>query len=124
MVVARVIAAGDPPPPPAADTARRARGIDDVSAALEQEFAALDARVRPRHRTAVLVGDAPAMLAALAESEAAGLVVLGVDESRRPSWLRAGAVVSRLTRSGPCPVALVIAGAPSTQTDPSRRTDD
>jgi nucleotide-binding universal stress UspA family protein len=124
MVVARVIAAGDPPPPPAADSARRPRVIDDVSAALEQEFAALPAGVPPRRRTAVLVGDAPAMLVALAESETAGLVVLGVDEDRRPSWLRAGAVVSRLTRGGPCPVALVVAGVASTQTDPSRRTDD
>jgi nucleotide-binding universal stress UspA family protein len=122
VVVARVIAAGDPPPPPAADTARRPRVIDDVSAALEQEFAALHGGVPPRRRTAVLVGDAPAMLAALAESETAGLVVLGVDEGRRPSWLRAGPVVSRLTRSGPCPVALVTARVPSTQNDPSRRT--
>jgi nucleotide-binding universal stress UspA family protein len=123
VVVARVIAAGDPPPPPAADTRRRPRVIDDVSAALEQEFAALHGGVPPRHRTAVLVGDAPVMLVALAESETAGLVVLGVDEGRRPSWLRAGAVVSRLTRGGPCPVALVTTGVPSTQNDPSRRTD-
>ncbi|HEY2703255.1 MAG TPA: universal stress protein [Candidatus Dormibacteraeota bacterium] len=124
MVVARVIAAGDAPPQPAAGTARRPRVVDDVTATLEQEFAALGSGVRPRRRTAVLVGDAPAMLLALAESETAGLVVLGVEEGRRPSWLRAGAVVSRLTRSAPCPVALVASGAASTENGSSRRTDD
>jgi hypothetical protein len=98
--------------------------VEDVSAALQAELDALGDRLPARHRTAVLVGEAPEMLLALASAESRGMVVLGVDESRRPAWLRAGAVLSLLTRSAPCPVVLVTSGSTPNSNDSSRRTRD
>ena len=125
LVAARVIAAATPAPAPAAGSERRPRVVDDVTAALEAELAALGPRVPVRRRAAVLVGDTAAMLLALAESEAAGLVVIGAGALHR---LRpgSGGVVTALTRSAPCPVVTVAAAGNriDTGTQPSRRTTD
>jgi nucleotide-binding universal stress UspA family protein len=122
LVGARVIAPAGRPPATATATTGRTTMVDGVTAQLDAEFAGLGERVR-HHRSAVLVGDAPAMLLALAESEAADLVVLGVESVRRPAArLRPGAVASLLTRSAPCAVALVFAGAAAR--DAARDTDE
>src|SRR5207302_1225579 len=75
-------------------------------------------------------GDAPAphlerILLALAESEAAGLVVIGAGALHRLR-LGSGGVVTALTRSAPCPVVTVAAAGNriDTGTQPSRRTTD
>ena len=125
LVVARVISAGAAPPPPASGAGRRPRVVDDVTAALEAELAGLGPRLPERRRTAVLVGDPAAMLLALTESEAAGLVVLGTGATGR---LRpaAGAVAATLIREAPCPVATLAASGRRTDTGlrPFRRTTD
>ncbi|HVS41825.1 MAG TPA: universal stress protein [Candidatus Dormibacteraeota bacterium] len=124
LVVARVISAGAAPPT-APGAERRPRVVDDVSALLEAELAGAGHRLPERRRTAVLVGDPAAMLLALAESEAAGLVVLGagVRSRLRPA---AGSVAATLIRGAPCPVVTLAGPGPRIDTGirPFRRTTD
>lgn len=125
LVAARVVDPGAPAPAAAPSAGPRPRELDELRDRLEAECARLSAAGLPRHRAAVLVGEAPSMLLALAEAETAGIVVLGVDERRRPGWLRPGAVASLLTRQAPCTVVLIPAReGPTAPTHPSWRTDD
>jgi nucleotide-binding universal stress UspA family protein len=124
LVAVRVITAAAAPPSAATGAERRPRVVDEATAALEAELATIASRLPARHRSVVLVGDAAGMLLALAESEAPGLVVLGAAGRRfRPT---AGTVAATLTGRGPCPVALVAACGPATDTGtrPFRRTED
>jgi nucleotide-binding universal stress UspA family protein len=127
LVAARVVDPGAPAP---GDTTmvsagQRPRELDELRDRLEAECARLSEAGLPRHRAAVLVGQAPSMLLALVEAEGTGIVVVGVDERRRPGWLRSGAVASLLTRQAPCTVVLVPAREhATTPSHISWRTDD
>ena len=125
LVAARVISPGGPGPAAAADGAGGRGLVAEAVSALRADLGSLDGRLPRRHRPVVLAGEAPEMLLALAGSESAGLVVLGVDARgrRRP---RPGPVVGLLARRSPCPVVLVARSGAARDTggQPSRRIQD